>query len=230
MANKQAQSKRSTVNPIETGSSSDKGYLANEVKKTQQTIRTQLDPLKDDFISQLLGLESTDAPKSSMKGEMKAGQSVDLRMFKLEASGPKSKNLSEKPERRPDILGGIDYRSEILRGTEQLSRGEAKELQEQVKQILDELQKLIKSSATLEAQFMAISVEDVPEKVGTYHVQFFTWLLSWVRDLRRKTEDAGAWLQALKSKRSNKRYGSMAKKHGTSFTLSNERTAATQTG
>lgn len=226
MAKTQAASKRSTVNPIETGSSSDKGYLA----ETTQAFRNQLDPLKDDFISQLLGLDAAEKPSSSMKGEMKAGQAVDFRMFKMEASASKSKNVAEKPERRPDILGGIDYRSEILRGTEQLSRGEAKELQAQVKQILDELQKLVKSSATLEAQFMAVSVEDVPEKVGTYHVQFFTWLLSWVRDLRRKTEDAGAWLQALKSKRSNKKYGSMAKKHGTSFTLSNERTAATQTG
>jgi len=55
-------------------------------------------------------------------------------------------------------------------------------------------------------------------------------MLSMIQIARRKVEDSGAWLAVMHSKKKSREYGAMAKKHGTTFSLSNERVVATQVG
>ena len=125
---------------------------------------------------------------------------------------------------------GIDYSREIVHAGERVIIKEKREVEEQLREIAIELKKLTDSSSDLRAQFKDVAIEQHVVSPGKYHKSFFSWLLSLIRIARMRVEDSGAWLAAMQSKKKFREYGSMAKKHGTGFTLSNERTVATQVG
>lgn len=220
---------RRIANPIETATGAGGDFIANEASKATGEIKKQFDGVHEDFFAQLLGINynGEQGPrKQSLSGDMRAGEEITLSAIKIE-SGVKQvrENL-----RRPDILPGINYRQEILQNSERLSRRESHELDQKIKEITEELKRLVDSSSLLSMQFAEVSVEQAPTSAGKYHLNFFEWLLIEIRNIRMKLEDSGSWLSVMKSKKSQKKYGSMAKKHGTSFTLSGERSTATQTG
>lgn len=99
-----------------------------------------------------------------------------------------------------------------------------------VDEIRDEIKKLMNLSAELKNTFKSVTVEKRVVKAGKYHETFFMFILSLLRSARIRMEEGQSWMNTTKSKKQQKQYQSMAKKHGTSFTLNNERTAATQTG
>ncbi len=153
-------------------------------------------------------------------GDLKEGQDLDLAQLKKE----------KKPETRE---AGIDYRREILHGSERITSRESYELGQQIEEIIIELKRLASSSQEIQVQFKDVIVEQRAVKPGKYHKNFFAWMLIVIRSARIRVEDAGAWLSAMKGKKGKKQsqnYWTMFKKHGTTFGLSNERTLATQTG
>lgn len=99
-----------------------------------------------------------------------------------------------------------------------------------VDEIRDEIKKIMNLSAELQSTFKSVTVEKSVAKAGKYHETFYMFVLSLLRSARVKMEEGQSWMNTTKSKKQQKQYQSMAKKHGTSFTLNNERTAATQTG
>ena len=83
----------------------------------------------------------------------------------------------------------------------------------------------------MQVQFAEVTIDQPPAEVGTYHVNFYEWLLSVIKIAREKVEDSSVWLQAINTKKNKKMgYWGMFKKHGTTFGLSHERNVATQTG
>ena len=75
-----------------------------------------------------------------------------------------------------------------------------------------------------------LSVEQLPEKPGIYHVRFLEWVLKMLRELRKKVAESRTWFAAVQGKRQKMGFWGKVKKHGTSFMLSGERTASTQSG
>ncbi len=139
----------------------------------------------------------------------------------------KDKHTS-KPEAR--IEAAIDYHRDIVRSSERISRNEIQTMNSKVQQIKMELQSLVASSKDLQLSFMSVTVEQTSANIGTYHENFFDWMLKMIQDARKKVEDSGAWMNAAKGKGNKKGYWGMFKKHGTSFAMSNERGVATQVG
>lgn len=220
------------ANPIETASSAGSNFVS-EAGKTQKTVKDQFSGISDDFFSQLLGLDfGTNERKTekSMKGEMRQGQEITLSELRVTAAMKPRAEYTKPTERKAAILPGIDYRSEIVHAGERLSRKESRELEKRIEDITVELKRLISSSQVLSMEFSEITVQTPPVTPGKYHLNFFEWLLIEIRRIRMKVEDAGAWLSVMKSKKSQRKYGVLAKKHGTTFTLSGERSTATQTG
>jgi hypothetical protein len=86
------------------------------------------------------------------------------------------------------------------------------------------------ASKQLEATFKNVQIEQRVVKAGRYHETLLTFILSLVRSAKVKMEEGTSWMNVTKNKKQQRQYQSMAKKHGTSFTLNNERTVATQTG
>jgi hypothetical protein len=150
-------------------------------------------------------------------GEMHAGQEVDLEELK-------------KKEKKGHAAPGDEYHREIANVGKSEQSGENREIQVKVHEILIEIKQLANSSSQLKQKVEVAAIEQMGENPGVYHLNFLEQALQWIRDARMNVEDSLAWFQSLRSKKAARQYGAMAKKAGTSFTLSNERTVATQTG
>ncbi len=183
----------------------------------QQTKDLAKSTINLDNWDQYLGLES-EGKKKKHHGDLSEGQELNL------------KELQEKKHEKREVEPGIDYSREIVHAGERLASHENRELEAQLREIMAEIKKLADSSKELQIQFKKVAVEQHITKPGIYHKSFFTWMLSVIRAARMKVEDSGAWLAAMHSKKKSREYGAMSKKHGTTFSLSNERVVATQVG
>ena len=177
--------------------------------------------LGDDMIKglwdQLLGVEK-DAEKT--KGELEAGQELNL------AGLVKRQQETTREYAAP----AIDYRNEILHVEKRAVQENNQEMQVKIEEIVIELKKIVKSSAELKAKIRTVTVEQRITKPGKYHLAFFEWMVSMVRNARLTIESSASWLSATQGKKQKRQYWNMFKKHGTTFGLSNERVVATQTG
>ena len=177
---------------------------------------------------QLIGIGDYKAENS---GDMQEGQEIDLASYKQKRQQEQAVSLEKKKqEKNQRIEAGWDYASEIIHAEKRFRTQENHTVEQQIQVIIYELQKLIKSSKVLEVEFKEVAVTEMPENAGKYHVNFFEWMITVVRAARMKVEDSQAWLQTVRGKGAKKDYWGLFKKHGTSFGLSGERTAATQTG
>jgi len=212
-------------NQIETGNSS----VGDFPKELKNYVKENVSAMPDDFLSQLLGVGryETDSTKASSKPqEMKPG--LEFTLSNLKKTPQKEQ---PRPERRPHVAAGIEYHTQVVRNRERMGQRENQEMQYQIQQIMDELQRLVSSSDKIVRMAYAdISVSSAPTIVGKYHTNFFAWMLTVIKTARQKVEESGAWLSVAKGKGSKRGYWNQFKQHGTSFGMSNERTVATQTG
>jgi hypothetical protein len=197
------------INPLESLSALARP-LTDEFKK--QTVDQGLKKFPSDVLKQVSAKEAP-APRN---GEMKPGVEVDLKHTEKSAAKPKA-----------EISGGIDYRREVLHGTDMLQNRQMSELDRKVEEIMVELQRLVKSSTTLSNEYAQVAVAQKPVAAGKYHLNFFDFMLSVIKTARMKVEDSGAWMAVSKKKSG---FHQKAQNLGTKFSLSHERTVATQTG
>lgn len=191
-------------------------------KDFKKQVKTNVQGARTDTLSQLIGPNEVITRNSHRGGELKMGEEITLKAQEKTQDNP-------QPERKPAIAAAIEYHSEISRSSERMSRKESREIEYQIKEIMEELQRLVSSSDKIvQMQYADFSVGQSPVKAGAYHLNYFSWMLSVIRQARQKVEDSGAWMQVAKKK------GGMLnaawKKGNTSVTMSNERQVATQTG
>ncbi|MBI4089696.1 MAG: hypothetical protein HY424_03225 [Candidatus Levybacteria bacterium] len=197
-----------------------------EAKRDDSIIDSAISTAKDfadDFWEQTLGIKSEKSLKSA--GDLQEGQELNLKELQ-QKKATRSLENAEKAYVEP----AINYSREIVQTAERSIARQGREIETQLKEIMAEIKKLTDSSKTLQLQFKEVAVEQHNIKPGKYHKSFFQWLLIMVRNARMKVEDSSSWLAAMQSKRKSREYGAMAKKHGTTFSLSNERVVATQVG
>lgn len=96
--------------------------------------------------------------------------------------------------------------------------------------LLEEVKKLANSVQSLE-QKVEIAAVQAPVEPGVYHVNFFEKLVSFIRSLAQKVEDASLWVASSNTKaRKRSFYWGQVQKSGTKFMLSQERYMSTQAG
>jgi hypothetical protein len=105
-----------------------------------------------------------------------------------------------------------------------------REVKQAVENIRAEIKNLMKTSKIVERTVKDATAEQAPVKPGKYHISFFEFVLSVLRDATRKLEDAANLGAVFTSKKQQSKYWTKYKSHGTQFGLSGERTTATQTG
>lgn len=172
-----------------------------------------------DAWDQFLGVDKSHGGDHS-HGEMHAGEEVDL------------SHADDKSEKhaKPHVEAGNEYHRDIIHASEKGASRENQDIAIKVQEILIEIKQLVNSSGELKDKVEILTIEQIGENPGVYHLNFMEEILKWIRDARMNVEDSLAWFHALRSKKAARQYGAMAKKAGTSFTLSNERSAVTQTG
>lgn len=181
-----------------------------------------------DFLKFLgMDVSSQDATKASedrsQKSNIESSESIDIVSFQ-KTTGEKLQQTETR------IEAAIDYHRDIVKSGEHATRQEMYAFKTQIEQIKAELISLANSTKALQLEFSSVSVEQTPEKVGTYQANFFEWMLNMIKAARERVETSEAWMSAQKNKSGKKGYWGMFKKHGTSFGLSNERAVATQVG
>lgn len=185
-----------------------------------QTKNSAVDELGKKIITdtwnQMVGANKEEQNQNGNAGDLSAGQELDLISIKKEVH-----KITEQ---------GEDYVREIVHAGKKAASEESREIQVKVQEILIEIRQLAKSTKEVQAQVEVISGEQTVSNKGIYHVNFLEKMLDFLRDARLNVEDSLAWFQALRSKKASRQYGVLAKKHGNAFTLSQERTMATQTG
>lgn len=180
--------------------------------------------INSDNWNEILGIKSRKEKqeRKASGGDLVQGQELNLKDLKRE-------NL-EASEEKTQIKPAIDYPKEIAYTGERAATRETLELDAQLREIAIQIKKLTDSSKELQTQFKDVAIKQHVATPGKYHKSFFSWILSTIQTARAKVEDSAAWLTAMHSKKKQRQYGAMAKKYNTSFTLSNERTVATQVG
>lgn len=210
---KKKKSQQIDVNPIE--SIRDFGGQVNETVKQDVAQKGA-----EDFWKQILGKHEQQAQR--VEYDLIEGEEMVISQQNQDSEATTVRKLEADP--------AINYHREIRYSSERGSSRENQELNAKIEQILFELDQLIDSSSELEARFEQLAVQTKPVEPGTYHLNFFDWVINLIQSTRQQIEDSGSWLQAMSGKRQKQDYWSMFKKHGTSFGMSGERMVATQTG
>src|SRR3989338_2557895 len=102
-----------------------------------------------------------------------------------------------------------------------------KQIQELTEAIKKEIEMIKRADASLLKDIRYVeklTINNLPEKPGIYHIRFLELVLEVLRTLRAKVGESKTWLQALMSKK--KKRGSLfavrSKKQGTQYSMSQE--------
>lgn len=106
----------------------------------------------------------------------------------------------------------------------ELLKKQIKELTEQIKKEIEAIKKADASLLQQVSDIQKITIEQLPEKPGIYHIRFLELVLRILQALKAKIGESKTWLQALISRK--KKRGSLflvrSKKQGTQYSLSQE--------
>ena len=201
--------------------------IENSLKTFDGEEGKQSDSMVGQAWRQLLGGKGSPNRDAAME-QVKSKNSAD----KGTVMGEILFQLGLETKNNPEVQFGNDYHREYFRSINKpdTSTREQREFSRKIEQILYELKNLIAETRSLKAKFGYVAVEQAPQKPGKYHENFFEWLLKMIQQARKDVENSSAWLGAIQGKGKNKDYWGKAKKHGTTFTQSNERVLSTSTG
>lgn len=142
-----------------------------------------------------------------ISGELKPNQSIEFPM--------KQEARAAIPMRKIEQMPSISKDTAETKQKIECIRKELKALAESVKSLNQDIQK---------------SILEAPVAPGVYHMNFYDQLRVYLQALRLQIEDSRTWLSAAAGKKKKQGYWGKVKKHGTTFGLSGERTAATSAG
>ncbi|MFI5265727.1 MAG: DUF5660 family protein [Candidatus Levyibacteriota bacterium] len=217
--NKQAQKPKITHESIETKNAS--GSVGGSFSNIQHDVFSNLwkDLLAGSGKSaseQIFGAK-TPAQDAS---EMYPGKIIDLQQKREEKTVARSE-------------GHMEYFRKVQNADLLSHNKEDASMDRRVEEIRTEIKKLLATSKQLETTIKQVTVEQRVVSAGVYHENFFHFVLALLRSARVRMEEGMSWVAASKGKKQKKQqqqYWNMEKKHGTSFSLSSERSTATQTG
>lgn len=178
--------------------------LASNVASDAASIPSDL---AENAFQQIFGTGQTSA-----SGDLNANQ--DLEFKQLEK---RNETLTYQKQRESVEQNVFSYQETVA-------------IKKELEELLRELKLLAKSTQSLTQEVGMAAMEEMPVNPGKYHLNFIEWLIKMVKSLRESVQDSQTWLSVFTSKKKQKGYWQMFKKHGTSFGLSNERVVATQTG
>lgn len=104
------------------------------------------------------------------------------------------------------------------------------EVKAKIAAIKEQLKLLIKELAGMDKE-LEKAIEEETVNPGTYHLNFFEKLRTFLLDLRKKVADSANWLEVSNQRKASQQgYWGNVKRSGTKYLLSQERTLATQAG
>jgi hypothetical protein len=144
------------------------------------------------------GKKTEKAPTEKAPEPQKTSSGIEI--IDLIVFNPNSSEKKGRSEKAPRIEAAMNYTGEMSRSSERATKSEMREMNQNIKEIQNELRQLLQSSKVLQMEFAEVAVEQAPVNVGQYHLNFFEWMLAVIKQARHKVEDSGAWLNTVKGK------------------------------
>lgn len=132
--------------------------------------------------------------------------------------------LSEQKQARAEIKT-VKMETTLFSASELSVAREVEVVRRELQQAIGDLKEL--NSDILEVEK---AIAFTPVRMGKYHLSFFARLKAIIKLFRQQVNESKLWLEASFAKKKKKGYWSMYKKHGTTFSMSNERALASQAG
>lgn len=206
--NKKKSFNRRVLNTLETLKDVGGDVTKNINKASSDTVKTLnrdlLSKMPGDFMDQLFG------PPAKLSAEITAGQSIEIKDFAKE-----NKAKTAKLEKRLSYERRMRYEDSIF------IQKRSNELRLQLQAVMQEVVALTRETQDL-AEETKIAAMQAPVEPGSYHIIFFTNLLSFLKSFRKKIESASVWLHSANSRAQKKNWVSNYKKHGAKYLLSGE--------
>lgn len=162
----------------------------------------------------IIGKTATDVITSlvggpiAQSGELRPNQAIEFSFGKQEVAPQPTRHIEKE-------MTSVTKDDQETKQKIEALRKELKALSETVKSLNQDVRK---------------AILDAPVDPGVYHFNFYDQLRIYIQALRLQIEDSRTWLAASAGKNKKQGYWGMTKKHGTTFSLSGERTTATSTG
>lgn len=109
---------------------------------------------------------------------------------------------------------------------------------QEISQLLAEIRNEVKSlraqSQSIASQLSGVeklTLDNLTDKPGVYHVRFLETIISLLKNLRAKVSEASVWLEAMQSKKAKRgsAFAARSKKQGTAYSQSQEHNIARAT-
>lgn len=146
-----------------------------------------------EFFKQMFGL-----PEKRVTGDLVPGEALELKDA-----------LSGKAEENRRLKGQLTLERQMRTDEQRIATTKQKELRMQLSVVTSEVQQLAQTTQGLSREIQ-IAAFQAPVDPGTYHVIFFEKLVEFIRDFRKKIENASVWTasyNARSKKRANTFWG-----------------------
>lgn len=196
---------------------------------TQRMAQTRRDSLEKEKETSLTGFGA-----SLVKNTAQSVAELGTGMFdQLLGNYSKNENSGKIPEQFKSVEeqnkqnGFIPEKKTLFSFTETQERQQIAEIKELIKQIKQEVDAIKRADAALMSEVKDIeklTINDMPEKPGIYHIRFLELVLSILTQLKMKVNESKTWMEALHSKSAKKgsAFAARSKKSGTSYSMSEE--------
>lgn len=167
------------------------------------------DLLKDtseEFFKQLFGTKE----EKKFKGDIAPGESLEM-----------DEVYSGKSEENQRLRQQIALERNLSRDEQGVTEKKVNSLKLQLHALTEEVGQLAQATQNIGEEVKLASME-APIEPGVYHIVFFEKLLEFIRNFRKKIEDAGVWLEATNKRAQKKNFWGSYKKSGSKFFLSSE--------
>ena len=175
--------------------------IASGTKTASQDL---LKGASNEFIEQLLGLRT----RQNASGEVRPGESLEIGTI-----------LSQKEADKQKFQQQIFYERGLAQEESKKSTTKLNELRLHLHALMQEVFNLAQSTQNL-GETVEVATMQAPVTPGVYHIVFFENLLAFIKNFRKKIDNAAVWLQASNSRAEKKNFWAMYKKKGSSFLLS----------
>lgn len=160
-----------------------------------------------DFFKEMLGLR-----EQKFSGNLTPGETLEF-----------NEVFSGKAEENKRVKLQLTQERQLRMEEQRLSNRKQQELRLQIQALTSEVSQLAQTTQGLSEE-VKVAAFQAPVDAGVYHVVFFEKLISFIKDFRKKIENASTWLSAYntKSKRRANSWLGQVKISGAKRMLSSE--------
>lgn len=160
---------------------------SGSITPTLDTLSNELIKAPQDFLDQLLG---TNKQKLNASGEIRIGESIVI------------DHLLQTDEQKR-LKAQITHERKLRQDEQSLTNTKEKELKLQIHALREEVIQIAKTTSQLTKEAQLAAMQE-PVDPGIYHLNFFQEILSSLKKIRRRIEDAHLWVRTM-NERSAKR-------------------------